>query len=48
MGQDNMNKYGLIGNTANQMTLLVNRIERRLGASVLPLPDGLKTIGQIL
>ena len=42
MGQDNMNKYGLVGNTANQMTLLVNRIERRLGASVLPLPDGLK------
>ena len=41
MAQDNMNKYGLIGRNANQMTLLVNKIERRLGASVLPLPDNL-------
>lgn len=41
MAQDNMNKYGLVGHNANQMTLLVNKIERRLGLSVVPLPDGL-------
>lgn len=40
--KDNMNKYGLLGRTNNQMTLLLNRIERQLGLSVLPLPDGLK------
>ena len=36
------NKYGMIGSNNNQMTLLLNRIERQLGLSVLPLPDGLK------
>lgn len=37
-----MNTYGLSGMGANQMTLLLNKIERRLGLSVLPLPDNLK------
>ncbi len=36
------NKYGMVGHNNNQMTLLLNRIERQLGLSVLPLPDGLK------
>ena len=40
--KDSMNKYGLLGHTNNQMTILLNRIERQLGLSVLPLPDGLK------
>ena len=40
--KDSMNKYGLLGRNNNQMTLLLNRIERQLGLSVLPLPDGLK------
>ena len=41
MAQDNMNKYGLLGKNANQMTLLLNKIERRLGLSVIPTPEGL-------
>lgn len=39
---DSMNKYGLLGKTDNQMTIILNRIERQLGLSVMPLPDGLK------
>lgn len=40
--KDSMNKYGLLGRNNNQMTILLNRIERQLGLSVMPLPDGLK------
>lgn len=40
--RDNMNKYGMLGKNNNQMTVLLNRIERQLGLSVMPLPDGLK------
>ena len=36
------NKYGMVGHNNNQMTIILNRIERQLGLSVLPLPDGLK------
>lgn len=39
---DSMNKYGMLGKNNNQMTVLLNRIERQLGLSVLPLPEGLK------
>ena len=40
--KDSMNKYGLLGPNNNQMTTLLNRIERQLGLSIMPLPDGLK------
>ena len=40
--KDSMNKYGLLGRNANQMTIILNRIERQLGLSVLPLPEGLR------
>ena len=36
--RDNMNKYGMLGKNNNQMTVLLNRIERQLGLSVMPLP----------
>ena len=39
---DNRLKYGLNGHLGNNMTTLLNRIERQLGLSVIPLPDGLK------
>lgn len=40
--KEGLNKYGYLGRTNNQMTILLNRIQRQLGLSVLPLPDGLK------
>ena len=38
---DSMNKYGMLGHH-NQMTVLLNRIERFFGLRNFPLPDGLK------
>ena len=40
--KEGLNKYGYLGRTNNQMTILLNRIDRQLGLSVLPLPDSLQ------
>ena len=39
--RDSLTKYGMTGKHS-QMTILLNRIERQLGLSVLPLPEGLR------
>ena len=39
---DSRNKYGLAGRLGNNMSILLDRIERQLGLSVIPLPDELK------
>jgi len=44
MASRDLNQYGMLSHNTNtdQMTILLNRIERRLGLSVMPLPDNLK------